>query len=244
MKIFLGMEWSYCAFASALLVAPAVAQVSSTGSKPQFDVLARKVENRGDHTITFVRVKPTTLPKALAPAPQPEPTVEEQAVAARRANKSYETITITADVYVGTRTVTELSWTEGAVTYRALSNVDFRLLTQLTDIETRDTVYPWFLFVSAAEGEMPERLREDDLRKLNPTDADYILLGAVKEQNAVVKGLDLLDYVHAYAQLNEAELKSDVAKREADELAAEEKRQKTPPVSPVITFWLETGAKR
>ncbi|MBI2512514.1 MAG: hypothetical protein HYV96_11075 [Opitutae bacterium] len=244
MKISLGTGWPLCACASLLLALPAAAQVSVAGSKPKFDVLARKVEKHGDHTVTLVRVKPPILPKTPAPAPQPEPTAEEQAIAVRRAGKSYESIALTADVYVGTHTVTELSWMEEGVTYRALSNVDFRLLTQLADVETKDSVYLWFPFVCAAEGEMPDGIGTDDLKKLNPNHADYVFLGSAKEQKSAAKGLDLLDYMHAYAQLNREKLKGDLAKREADELAAEEKRKNSPPPSPVITFWLETGAKR
>lgn len=244
MKISLGMGWPFCACASLLLASPAAAQTSTTGAKLKFDVLARKVENHGDHTVTFVRVKPPILPHAHAPAPRPEPTVEEQATAARRATKSYETITVTANVYVGTRTVTELSWQEEGVTYRALSNIDFRLLTQLTDIETKGAVFLWFPFVCAVDNEAPTNVSTDGLKHLSAEHADYVLLGSNNDSKTAPKGLDLLDYLHAYAQLNGPKLRSDLVKREADELAAEEKRRKAPPPSPVITFWLETEAKR
>jgi len=244
MKPFHAIGWPAVVCTYLVLALPATAQTTASDSKPKFEELARKAVVHSDHTVTFVRVKPMTLPKApLLPAP-PELTAEQKATAERRANKSYESITVTANVYVGTRTVTELSWQEDGVTCRALSSVDFRLLTQLTDVETKDTVYLWLPFVSASDGETPTDLAAGDVKHLSPDHADYVLLGPNTGTKATPKGLDLLDYLHAYAQLNDAKLRSDLAKREADELAAEEKRKNTPPPSPVITFWLETGAKR
>lgn len=234
--------WPLCV--CLVLTLSATAQVPTTGSVTTYEEIARKVVIQGDHTVTFVRVKPLTLPKAPPPPAPPEPTAEEKATAERRANKSYESITLTANVYLGARTVTELSWTEDNVTYRALSNVDFRLLTQLPDVETSDSVYLWFPFVYVADGDPPANISADDVAKLDTNTADYVLLGSSPESKVVPKALALLDYLHAYAQLNETKLRSDLTQREADEQAAEEKLKNTPPSNPVITFWVETGAKR
>lgn len=232
------------ACACVLMAGPCVAQVTKI-NQPDITVLARKVENHGDHTVTFVRVKSVTLPKAPPLPVSPAPTVEEQATAARRANKSYESISITANVYLGARSVTELSWTDDdGHKYRAVSNIDFRLVTQLADVETEHSVYLWFPFVFPADGEAPAGDVAEIAAKLDPRRADYIFLGSVDEQKAAVKATELLDYLHAYAQLNDIKLRADLAKREADDQAAEEKRKKATPPSPVITFWLETEAKR
>lgn len=224
---------------------PVAAQVATAAALPPLKELARTVETHSDHTVTWVRVRPPKLPKAPPPAPQPAPTAAEMAAAARRGQKSYETMAVRACVYLGKRTVTELTWQDetGAI-QRALSNVDFRLLAQLADVETSHAVYLWFPVVSAAEGEPPPGVSADDLRKLNPKRADYVFLGSPREQPATTGGLDLLDTLHAYVELNEARLRRDLAKREADAIAAEEKRKRTPPPSPTIHYWLERGGER
>jgi hypothetical protein len=245
MKMF--PEWKWPLYISGFLSLASIvsAQVGTEAVRPKYEELYRKVENRGDHTVTFVLVKPTKLPLAPSPAAPREPTVEEKTAAERRANKAYESITISATVYVGSRTVTVLSWKDDlGVTYRALSNVDFRLLTQLADIETNDTVYSWISFIGAMDGEPPDSVSAADLRKLSLKQSDYLFLGSPKEQHAAAKGLGLLDHLHAYFQINEEKLKRDFVLREAAEKEAEDRRRNTTPVSPVITFWVENGAKR
>lgn len=244
MKTMRGMwPWRRTArLALALLLAE---QSGAADSRPLLQELSRQVEHRADHTVTFVRVRPPQLPKAPPPAPQPEPSAEEHATVVRRAGKPCETLVITANVHLGQRTLTELCWSDDSgATHRALSNVDFRLLTQLTDVETKDAVYLWFPFVCAVEGELAESVSATDTKRLNAEHADYVFLGSPQEQKAAAKGLDLLDHLHAYAQLHESRLRRDFAQREADEKAAEAKRQRTPPASPTIYYWLETGAKR
>jgi hypothetical protein len=245
MKMSPGRKWPLFILASLSLALIVSAQVGTQSARPKYEELSRKVENHGDHTVTFVLVKPTKLPPAPSPAAPREPTVEEKTAAERRANKAYETVTISATVYVGSRTVTVLSWQDDlGGTNRALSNVDFRLLTQLADIETKDTVYSWVSFIGAVDGEPPDSVSAADLKKLSLKQSDYLLLGSAKDRHAAAKGLELLDHLHAYAQLNEEKLKRDFVLREAAVKEAEDKRRNTPPANPVITFWLETGAKR
>lgn len=218
---------------------------TTSASAVRYTEIARKVKQFADHTVTIIKVQPPTLPAAPAPKPAPEPTEAERAMIARRATKTFETLTVTATVFIGTkRTVTELTWTIDEKKYRAFSNADFRLLTQLVDIETDTSVFSWFPFVSAVEGE-PDTTNAAALNQLaaSGSKVDYVMEGDEQAKKANATTFDALDYLHAHYQVNQAELMTAWLKREAEAEENERKRAETPPPSPVIRYW-PTPAKK
>jgi hypothetical protein len=236
------IRWFLCAGFAVVAGARVV-----TAADIVYTEVARKEVRLGDHTVTLIRVRPPALPKVTcAPAAAPRPlTAEEKAYEERMAKKAYATLGLSATVYLGgPAPVTGLRWRNesGDIEYRAWSNVDFRYLTQLTQLETDSTVYSWFPFVSDCElAGMP-----DDEKSLLPTglnfsrtEAEYVVeahAGGLRGEETTLAGLD---YLHAYYQLNYADLKADYEKREALNAAEAEKLRKNPPCTPDATlrFW-------
>jgi len=196
--------------------------------------------NHGDHTETYVLVKPPQLAKA-PPLPSPAAlTADEQAVVARRANKTYESLTLIGTVYLGNNTITELTWTtDDGKQHRAFSNVDFRVFTQMTDIETNTAVIQWFPMITASDGAPDSTLHGAALKQLNGkgVQANYIVEGESLSSATLGAAFDALDYLHAYYQANRAALISAYQKRMTDDAARELQAQNAPKPSPTIYFW-------
>jgi hypothetical protein len=207
--------------------------------------VARKVVSAGDHKITYVRIRPPSLPQ-LPPPPEPRPpTAEEQAAAERIAAKPCATLNVSATVYLGgAQPVTELRWHDdtGALFFRAWSNVDFRHLTQLLQFETATTVYAWFPMVDeVALSDWPADQASPipaDLQ-FEPGVAEYYIESGVASLASEETTLAGLDYLHAFSQLHAAALKADYEHREADCAAREKELREHPPKTPdtVIQFW-------
>lgn len=207
--------------------------------------LARKVVDLGTHKITYVRITPPALPslpvQPLIPAAAPS--AEELAAQELRAAKAHGNLTVTGVVYVGSPTVTELTWTnDDGQSFRAWSNVDFRLLTQLRDIETENHVFMWFPFISEASvEEIPPESRPAGLSLFTVTDIapEYFFEGTDEDMGKAAVTLAGLDYLHAYFQLNRARLAEDYTRRMAEAAAREEELKRNPPkpVDTVIHFW-------
>jgi hypothetical protein len=209
-----------------------------------YSELSRKVVDYGDHKVSLVRIRPPNLPKAPLPPPSPVPTAEEQATAERYAKKGYAMLSVTATVYRGNPTITELTWRDdsGENEYRAWSNADFRYLTQLPSLETETMVYCWFPFIFEYDlSDWPADQKSPIPRglKFSRTAAEYYVderAKALKDQEVTLAGLD---YLHAYYQIHYKELKADYEKREAENEAREKELRKNPPKTPdtIIHFW-------
>jgi hypothetical protein len=237
----------------ALVLAADTPPEASATTEIRFSELSRKVVNRGDHKITFVRVRPPVLPAPPPPPPVRKPTAEEIATAKRMEKKAYATLNVTATVYIyNNRTVSELTWRNeetGNHEYRAYSNADFRYLTQLHHLESETTVYSWFPFVSEydfrnlpADEEAP---RLPDL-VFSGKEAEYFVDSRAKSVETEEATLAGLDYLHAFYQLNYAALKQDYEKRMAEHEAYEKELRENPPVKPdtVMHFWpIKSGIK-
>jgi hypothetical protein len=219
----------------------------TAASSANFTEVARKEVRLGDHTVTLIRVRPPALPKVVpAPTAASRPlTAEEKAYEERVAKKAYATLSLSATVYLGgPAPVTELRWRNesGDIEYHAWSNVDFRYLTQLTQLETDSTVYSWFPFVSDCElAGMPDDEKSPLPAALNfsRTEAEYVVevrAGGLRGEETTLAGLD---YLHAYYQLHYAELKADHERRETLNAAEAENLRKNPPRTPDATlrFW-------
>lgn len=209
--------------------------------------LARKVVNLGTHKVTYIRITPPRLPALPVPPPTPvaQPTPEQIAAEEARAAKTYEQLSVSVTVYPATATtptVSDLSWWHEGKRYQAWSNVDFRLLTQITQVETATHIFSWFPFVGedSIEG-LPASSRPAgfSLFKKADTDAQYYFEGNEEDMATVAGTLAGLDYFHAYYQLNRERLATEYAQRMADAAAQEAELAKNPPkpVDTVIHFW-------
>lgn len=234
---------------AALCLAPSMtlAQQAASTASTIFTEVSRKQINRGDHTETYVLVKPPILAKAPPPTAPTSPTAEQLATAARQANKPNVSLTLTGIVYQGPPIITELSWTNdaGDKHYRAYSNIDFRVFTQMSVIETDDMVFQWFPFISACDGQPDTSAHAAALKQLSSgvNKADYAMEGTTADIKANATVLDALDYLHAFYQANQAQLQADYQKLQAANDALLLQQQNAPKPSPTIYFWPMNGMK-
>jgi hypothetical protein len=210
-----------------------------------FSEISRREVTVGDHKMTLIRVRPPALPKAPPPLPAPPaPTADQIATEQRMAQKAFASLNLTATVYLGKPTITELRWRDetGEKEFKAWSNIDFRYLTQLPYLETPTTVYLWFPIVDAytlADFPAGEKPPIPKGLKLGGKGADYVVNLTAKDLAAQETTLAGLDYLHAYYQLNASALKSDYEKRLADASAEEIRLARNPPkkADTVTYFW-------
>lgn len=226
----------------ALLGDPLIASVE----KPIVE-LSHKVVDFGTHQLTYIRIAPPqlpNLPKQL-PVPSGSPTPEQLAADEALAAKPYEQLTLSVTVYVSAppgRTISELVWWQDGRWYRAWSNADFRLLSQLSQLETADRVFGWFPFVGEIDAtglsseELPAgRLLFDEADSL----PHYFVEGPLTDAETTSVTLDGLDHLHAYYQVHRESLAEAHARLVAHNaaLAAELERNPPRPQDTVIHFW-------
>jgi hypothetical protein len=222
----------------------------TTSSTSSYSEINRRVITTGDHESILIRVRPPALPKApQRDAQSPRPLTDEEAAYAERvAEKAYATLQITATVYLGKRVVTELRWRDdtGANEYCAWSNVDFRYLTQLTQLESDSTVYSWFPFLVECDlSDWPKNEKSPVPTGLNfsRTEAEYFVDARAKDLKSEEATLAGLDYLHAYYQLHQAGLKADHAAREKENARLEQQLRENPPKVPDTTLrWWPVSA--
>lgn len=205
-------------------------------------VLSRSTVNEGERTITYVRIRPPALPPRPAPAPVPSvaPSAAELAEWARQEAKPRIMLGVSATVHLRPPVVTELRWRSAGREWVAWSNVDFRLLSQLTDWETETAFYFWFPFLSEVGPEDDERPADLGLAPASEqTPAEYVVEGTAAEVAAAEADLAPLDYLHAYHDVNRADLLVAQAAREAAAAEAERKAALAlpKPKEQTIYFW-------
>ena len=211
---------------------------TATPAVPYVEI-TRQVRQFSDHTETYIKVQPPKLAKAPPPAPLPAPTADDLARQKRWASKTNDFLTMTAVVHLGKQTFTELSWTLDDKTYHALSNIDFRLFSQVTMIETDDMVISWYGFVYSDDGAPDATAHADALRQLTTKGAkpDYVFEGKAADLKANATALEALDYFHAQYQFNGAKLLAASQKLQAENEARMSAEQKAPKPSPTIYYW-------
>lgn len=233
-----------------VLLPPALSATEELAGVP-VTVLARSVVEVPGGTVTYLRIRPPILPARPAPPP-PAPAAplpaEQQAALERLEAKPYSVLAVTATVYTradGSAAVTELTWRDGARSFRAWSAADFRLLRQLNDIETETHRFQWFPFIDAVPlAELAPDRRPAGLALFPAAPApdalpEYYLEGSAEDSAAAGPALDALDWLHAYYHLNQADLAADLARREA-EAAEQARRQAEEPARPreeKVYFW-------
>ena len=242
------IRYIFCTALWAVSCHAAEKSTDQPGASAQFIEITRKEVTVGDHKIILIRVRPPFLPKAPAPLAPPPLTADQQATADRLAKKAYASLNLTATVYIGKPTITELHWRDdtGTMEYRAWSNADFRYLAQLPYIETPTTVYQWFSFIDAYPlSDVPVGQKSPIPQGLNlsTTNTDYVVDSTAKDLNRQETTLAGLDYLHAYYQVHYAELKAAFEKAQADNQAQEKQLRLHPPKTPDTTlrFWISAN---
>ena len=225
-------------------VTTAGAVTTATPAVPYVEI-TRQVRQFKDHTETYIRIQPPKLAKPPPSAPPPAPTADDLARLKRWAAKTNDNITMTAVVHLGKQTLTELSWMIDEKTYHALSNVDFRLFSQVTTIETDDMVISWYGFVYSDDGALDAAAHADALRQLTAKGAkpDYVFEGKAADLKANTTALEALDYFHAQYKFNQDKLMAAYQKLQAENEARLSAEQKAPKPSPTIYYWPMTSTK-
>lgn len=233
------------ALAAALLIlqSPAFADAASTSEAPTDSrELSRVVVRHSERTATYIQVAPRPpQPAALRSAPAtPAPVFaspEEIAREARLSAKRHGLLMLSATIHPGPAPLTELSWTQEGRTWRAVSNIDFRLLQPLSEIETPETFHSLFFFPGlASPGDAPPPRPA----ALPPSPAAYQLV-STPGQPALPPAdtLAALDALHRHHDSHRAELLAAREAREAAEALAEMEARRArlaPPAPLVVRF--------
>lgn len=241
-----------CAIIFGTAAANAADDFPSEPKEVLYTEVTRRVVQLADHKVTYILVRPPTLPKRPATPPPAVvlPTAEEQATAERQAAKPCESLTLFATVYIGAPTVSQLTWWQDGRQFRAYSNVDWRCLDQLNQLETAETVYEFTPLMSTCElASLPEADRPPILAQLgfSDTEAEYLVEGTEADLAAAESSLRALDFIHGFYQLNKSELAAASAARELANAARERELKAHPPkpADVVIRFWpIQNGASR
>ena len=227
------LGWSLSASAETSAVV-AVSADSASGILSRAVPLARRTVMAGDHRLTVVRIRAPRLPK-LPPALQTPPSADDLATEARRAAKVAEFASLMATVYPGP--VTEICWQWGERTLRAYSNIDFRLLDGLSEIETESAVLSWFCVpMEGGEEALPGALRRR--LKLSSRNSEYVVDATEAEMEALPGAFAVLDAIHAYFDAHRRELIAAHAARLAAVEAREAELLAHPPIVPDTTVYL------
>lgn len=229
----------------ALLVLPvfAPAQIPPTASAGGVE-LSRRVEIVDGKEFILIRARPPAKGSAPAPTeipapvPAPPPSAAERLEELRLAAKKHDSCSVTATVHAGPPALTELRWRAAGRDWLAYCNVDFHALTQISQVETSDTVYQWFPFVS--DGDAEGRPRPPGLVFSSP-EAEYVVYANRAEWEAAPEAFAALDRALSLYEERRAELDTALALRRAEEArrAAEPPR---PPKPHVVRYYVPEPA--
>lgn len=197
-------------------------------------VLSRTPIIDGSRTITFVRIRPPSLP-TKTPATLGEPG-DRNDVAERTESKESLFLELTATVYLQPPVVTKLTWRSTDREWVLWSNIDFRLLTPLHQWESTTTVYSWFPMVFEHLDQADDRPKNLNLAA-GP--AEYLIVGNQDDVAAHAADFMPFDFLHAYHDLHRAELIAELARRERlnEELQRRAAAAKKQPKDETIFFW-------
>lgn len=249
--------WPMVLFLLLRLPAPAQDAPAPVLATARARVLDRQECATENGTLTFERIVPPVLPARVPVAAEPPPlTREEVASIARREAKTQRLLQVSATVI--DQRVTFLRWSDGQTEFHAVSNVDFRYLCGLDEIETTDTVFRFlmgygdetFTEEERASGALRQRLAEFGLERLPephefPSAAPcWRLLRTRPARFASETTPAAIDALHAHYAAHRAELEKGWQQREATRLEAERQRREhpDPPEHLIIRFWREPSA--
>jgi hypothetical protein len=163
--------------------------LSLSGAEP----LARRSVMVGDHRMTLVRIRaPRLTPVLLAPVMAEAPSEEALATEARREAKASAFVSLSVTVYPGP--ITEIVWKYQDRSFRAYSNVDFRHLGWVSEIETDTAVLSWFFIPMEGEADgLATQLRAE--LGLSTAFAEYVVDATDEEMAATPEAFAVLDAI-------------------------------------------------
>jgi hypothetical protein len=212
------------------------AQIAASGLQtPAISVVASKTVNAGDHKVTFVRILPPALPRLPAPTVPPT-SAADQALVQERAGKSFVQVSFSAAIFPGP--VTALSWQRGGQTYHAYSNVDFRLLSNVPEIETANAVYSLVfspMIGDPTSGPAAERLAATS--QFSPGHAQLVLANSAASPAPGDPTPPAFAALLAYYDQNQAGLQSDYARRQEEQAAHQLQAHPTTTPDSTVFFW-------
>ncbi len=232
-------------------------------NRVNFRVLERIENDLGERRIIMNRVAPPVLQAQLVEEAKVEserPQLSEaeiQETMRRYQEKEYRTIMFSATVY--DRQFTELRWTYEGEQFLAYSSVDFNFMRGVTDFETDDAYYFFFLGIGnedTATIEERNRLAKEQgwegyvetqipqLPAFTPGRAEYAI---VSDDPDIIKQDDVfdpIDALHAYFEQNERRLRIEYQRTEALNEARKRYEAANPeePKDTVINFWPVRGS--
>ena len=216
-----------------------------------FTVVASKTVPEGNHTVTYNRVLPPSLPVSTPVPANPTP-MSAQALQQLQALSPpqpaiSETVMIFATVF--NHQLTQLSWSSGGVNYQAYSNIDFHIFPGMVAVTTTDANYMLILAVADADakkfpaatnsGGAPQTPSIPSLPALTPAQSAFVPVSANGAAPPDV-ALAPIYALHDYFDANRAEILA--AHSSAVHEAWLNKNQ--PPATPqntVINFWKAPG---
>jgi hypothetical protein len=220
--------------ATAQVTASAVNLDSATSVLSRTAPLVRRTVTVGDHRMTLVRIGAPRLPKLPVVPPTPA-SAEALATEARRAAKTSDYASFMATVHAGP--VTEITWQSGDRTFRAYSNIDFRNLDGLAEIETDTAVLSWWcLPFDDSDNGLPEALQKQ--LHLSAKFSEYVVDATEEEMAAAPEAFAVLDGLHAYYDAHRQELIAAHQQRQAAADARAAELLAHPPVTPDTTVYI------
>lgn len=209
--------------------------------------VSRVVVRHARRTATYIQIAPLPPPAtARRPAPAAVPPLPDAAELAREAQlsaKRHGSLLLSATIHPGPAPLTELTWSEDGTLWRAISNLDFRLLQPLSAIETAETFHDLFFLPGLAGPEEAPPLRPSDL-PLTP--AGYRLLPADDHawRGPSADTLTALDALHRHHDAHRPALLAALAERQVAEALAEaaEARARLLPPAPLVVRYAPPAA--
>ena len=216
------------------------AAVIESAPKPAVRVLESSEVRHGANFTRYQRIAPPLqLPASLgttllAPPVSPATGIERPP----REQKESRTLLLSATVY--DHRFTEVSWWNGAVEFRAFSNVDFNHLDGIREIETADA--RWLLFIITRNASGEAALPGDAitaLGSLSAQRAEYFLAPPPPASTLTEAILAPIDALHTFYDAHRESLAIELSQRETESAAAAQALRDQPPTmkDTVINFW-------
>lgn len=232
------------------------AQQATDASAPQatapaYQVLSEStIQLKDGGSVTFQQVIPPAVTPPVQPAPAataPVLTAAQIQEAGEMTGRETQMLSISASVHANGLTV--LRWTSGtSQRLHAISNVDFRFLEGVANLQTAQKDY--FIILSAGVDEQPMSAAEMQVAQSLPQDAGavFALAGDITPAGAADESaLDAMSALLDYYDAHKDELVALKAQRDADRAARDLAALNAPPPPPrrsVVQFWPLQPAQR
>lgn len=194
--------------------------------------------------------KPWPVKPIAEPAPGVVSRTEEEKAAWRASRQRFRTLQVSATVF--DRKLSEIHWRKGELEFTVLSNVDFNYLSMIGWLESGQTYWSTFFFVSNVDSEQEQRFARmaeakgrtyiprpvPDGCMLESGKADYVIY-AGPEEEIPADLFEEMDALHQHYAANEQALKVAWQNRQLLNAAQLDWQKANPPAprDTVINFW-------